>query len=155
MEQQREAIRRIMVAVNCIDGAYYLLARRQSLKWNTLALLYALDGGKPLSQKQICEEWLIPKSTINTVLKECEAQGLVTLQAIPGQKRECRICLTEAGKAFARDSLGELYRAEEQALSQTLQHCSPEFIDALEEFSLHLKQRLETPPDPREENEKT
>lgn len=146
---RRELVRRIMIAVNCMDGAYYLLARRLGLKGNTLTLLYALDGGQPLSQKQICEQWLIPKSTINTVLKECEAQGLVALRAIPGQKREREIYLTGAGKALARQKLSELYRAEESALCKTLETFSPEFISALEAFSFHLKELLEkSPPSP-------
>lgn len=71
------------------------------LKENTLSLLYALDDGAPHTQKQICEEWLIPKTTINTVVKECVANGYVTLA--PGEhSHEKLICLTERGKGYAQ-----------------------------------------------------
>ena len=75
----REEIRSIMLSTNKIDGVYYLLSRRMGLKANTLALLYALDDGKVHSQKQICEEWLIPKTTLNTIVRECIAEGYITL----------------------------------------------------------------------------
>ena len=64
-----------MIAVNKIDGLYYFAAKKLGLKANSLALLYALDDGQPHSQKRICEEWLIPRTTINTVVKECVAKG--------------------------------------------------------------------------------
>ena len=43
-------IRRLMLATNRIDGAYYLLSRKLGVKENILALLYALDDEKPHSQ---------------------------------------------------------------------------------------------------------
>ena len=39
-------IRRLMLATNRIDGAYYLLSRKLGVKENILALLYALDDEK-------------------------------------------------------------------------------------------------------------
>ena len=97
-EEKQRLIRRLTQAFNRIDGAYYYCARRLGVEENTLALLYALDDGRPHSQKQVCEEWLIPKTTINTVVKEQVAAGHLTLRA--GEGREKIICLTEAGKAF-------------------------------------------------------
>ena len=95
-EQRTRLLRRMMLAINRIDGAYYLFARRRGIHENTLALLYALDDGTPHSQKQVCEEWLIPKTTINTIVRQLEGEGLLTLQA--GEHgREKTICLTPAG----------------------------------------------------------
>ena len=59
-----------MVAINRVDGIWYLLARKSGMKVNTISLLFALDDGKAHTQKQICEEWIIPRTTINTVVKE-------------------------------------------------------------------------------------
>ena len=57
MENYREQLRLLTQAMNQIDGLYYQAARKLGIKDNTLALLYALDDGKPHSQKQIGEEW--------------------------------------------------------------------------------------------------
>ena len=49
MEYFREEIRRIMICVNMIDGIYTMGARKIGIKYNTLALFYALDDGLPHS----------------------------------------------------------------------------------------------------------
>lgn len=61
-----------------------------NLNENTLALLYALDDGLPHSQKQVCEDWLIPKTTINTITRELVEQSYVTLVST-GHRREKHI----------------------------------------------------------------
>lgn len=139
MEENRDLIRRLAVAFNIADGAYYRLARASGVSWHTLSLLYALDDGQPHSQKQICQEWLIPKTTINTVVKSCEKAGYVTLRAMPGRTRQRQICLTEAGRDYARKTLDGMYRAETAAMAGTLERFSPEFVSALERFAEELR----------------
>ncbi|MCQ4991523.1 MarR family transcriptional regulator, partial [[Clostridium] symbiosum] len=77
MKDYREEIRRIMVSVNVIDGIYAMGAKKIGIKDNSLSLLYVLDDGKPHSQKEICEYWLIPKTTLNTIVKECVNAGYI------------------------------------------------------------------------------
>ena len=133
---------RLFCAINKIDGAYYFCARKMKLKENTLALLYALDDGLPHSQKQVCEDWLIPKTTINTVTRELVEQGYATLVST-GHHREKNIILTEEGRRYAAKVMGEMKLAEREALSETLKHFSPEFIDAFDFFSQSLCRSLE------------
>ena len=45
---------------------------------------------------------VLSKTTINTLIKECESDGYITLETIPGKKRELQICLTEKGLIFAQ-----------------------------------------------------
>lgn len=118
MTTEREAIRRIMISINKIDGLYERVQRKAGAKGNTVWVLYALDDGKPHSQKQICEEWLIPKTTLNTIVKELESDSYVRLEIIPGQRREMNIYLTETGKKYARQVLDSFYQAEEEAFRQ-------------------------------------
>jgi len=115
----REGIYRIMLAINRIDGIYEKLSREMGVKANMTWILYALDDGKPHSQKQICEEWLIPKTTLNTIVKELESEGCVTLNTIPGQRRERNVSLTEKGKVLARQTLDSIYQAEQEAFDET------------------------------------
>ena len=75
MDNAFEAIRQLMTAFNKIDGSYYFCAKSLGVKENTLAVLYALDDGLPHSQKQLSEEWLIPRTTVNTIVKELEKEG--------------------------------------------------------------------------------
>lgn len=139
MNQNRKEIRRIMIAVNVIDGIYAIIAKKSGIKENTLALLYALDDGKPHSQKEICEQWLIPKTTLNTIVKECVEKGYIFLNANE-HKKEKEICLTETGKEYAGRILNQIYALEQQAMERTLENNSPEFVKGLEQFADNLKE---------------
>lgn len=142
MSPCRDKIRSIMIATNKIDGVYYLLSRHLGLKANTLALLYALDDGKSHSQKQICQEWLMPKTTLNTVVRECVENGYVTLVS-EEHTREKVVRLTPKGKTYANRVLGSVYQAEENAMQQTLKEYSENFIPALEAFANYLSEESE------------
>lgn len=142
MNDHRSDIRRIMTAVNTIDGIYALEAKKIGLKENTLSLLYALDDGKAHTQTQICAEWLIPKTTINTIVKECIHAGYVTLEA-GGHSHEKRIKLTEQGQAYAKNVLAQVYAIEEKAMEKTTGQFSLEFIDAVQQFSCHLRREFD------------
>ncbi|MCQ4988399.1 MarR family transcriptional regulator [[Clostridium] symbiosum] len=142
MKDYREEIRRIMVSVNVIDGIYAMGAKKIGIKDNSLSLLYALDDGKPHSQKEICEYWLIPKTTLNTIVKECVNAGYIVLDGIKHTK-EKEIRLTDKGQEYAKTILNQVYELERRAMEKTLSSYSPEFVQALEQFTAYLKEEAE------------
>ena len=142
MNQEREYIDRLWTCTNIIDGLYYKSARSLHIKDNMLSLFYALADGKTHSQKQICEEYLIPKTTLNTIVRECTEKGYAALVRENGSK-EKRITLTDAGREYALSILKPIYAAETAAMERTLRKFSPKFIDALECFSDYLQQEFE------------
>ena len=70
MNKNREAIDRMNQCMNRLDRLYYIAARKLGVKDNSLLLYYVLNDGKAHSQKEISEEWLVPRTTLNTVVKE-------------------------------------------------------------------------------------
>ena len=142
MKDYREEIRRIMVSVNVIDGIYAMGAKKIGIKDNSLSLLYALHDGKPHSQKEICEHWLIPKTTLNTIVKECVNAGYIVLDGIKHTK-EKEIRLTDKGQEYAKTILNQVYELERRAMEKTLSSYSPEFVQALEQFTAYLKEEAE------------
>ena len=135
-----KGVRRLTEATNRMDGAYYVWARRRGINENRLAILYALDGGAAVNQKQISDEWLIPKTTVNTVIRELEREGIVALTA---RGREKLVALTESGRAYTEALLAPMKAAEVRALQQTLERYSPEFLDAYDCFSGLLCRELQ------------
>lgn len=101
--------------------------------------MYVLDDGKPHSQREISQEWMIPKTSVNTIVKRWEKDGLVIFAHIPGKRREMNIMLTEAGKEYAKQFLSFLYSAEDKALQKTIEKYSDEFIEVIEFFAASLK----------------
>ena len=134
MDKNVEMIRRIMLAVTRVDGAYYYFSKKLGMKENVLTLLYALDDGEQHSQKQICQDWLIPKTTLNTSVKELVKDGYVTLQPAAGT-REKTIALTETGMELAERLMKRVYEAEDAAMAAALARFSPEFVEPMEYFS--------------------
>lgn len=156
MDETFQAVRRLMLATTKMDGAYYYLSRRMGIKENTLCLLYALDDGAPHTQKQIGEDWQIPKTTVNTNVQELVRQGYVMLLSGEGT-REKTICLTERGRKYARRLLKAVYEVEQAAMRQVLSSFSREFVDAIELFADcvcdEFRSRLERGLDDRLEEE--
>ena len=137
MDATERAVRRLMLATEKIDGAYYLFARRRGAKENEMTLLWALDDGAPHTQRQICRDWLIPKTTVNTNVKALAAAGY--LELLPARDgREKQIALTPAGRAYAGRVLAGIYAAEREAMEETVAALGAEFVGAMEQFADRL-----------------
>ena len=95
-----------------IDGFYREFAKRLDVKENLLWILYALNDGNMHSQKEICDNWDLPRSTVNTIMKELESDGYIELIQIKGEKRELQVKLTETGKNYSSIFLKDLYEIE-------------------------------------------
>lgn len=134
MEQVRREIRRLMLAINAVDGLYAEAAQRLGMNENELTLFYALDDGQPHSQVVISRQWMIPKTTLNTIVKHSVAAGRMVLEKREGS-REKQIRLTPAGAAYAHQALRRIYDWEERAYAATTEQYSSQFIAALTGFS--------------------
>ena len=142
MKSDRALLDRFYVCTNKMDGLYYLAARALGVKENAFALLYTLDGEGPRSQKQLSQELLIPKTTVNTIVKEYMDLGYLVL--VPhGHSREKAVALTPAGREYAQTVLRPVYRAEEHALARTLERFSPQFVEAVEALTGYLAQMFQ------------
>lgn len=113
MERTESTVRLLMMAIDRIDEVYYRAQRASGMKDSLFVLMYALSDGKPRSQKQICAEWHIPRSTLNTVVLEQAHLGNVELSG-SGHK-EKYVSLTDKGVEYVRSSLAPLFEAEELA----------------------------------------
>lgn len=143
MGDMRKVAKRLIVALRNIDKAYYSTEKKKRLSDAELCIMYALDDGEPHSQREIAEEWHLSKTTINTITKHWESEGLLIQKPIPGKRREMQITLTEAGKTYAESFLSFLYKAEDKALQKTLDRYSDAFIEALEYLGESLKEAFE------------
>ncbi len=138
MEPTNEEARRLMVAIDRLDEVYYDIRHRSGMKDSLFVLMYALADGVPRSQKQICEEWHIPRSTLNTVVLEQVEAGTITTTAT-GHKEKL-LSLTSKGRGYVRSRLGALFDAERTAASMA---DAGAIADALDLFVTCLEGQLE------------
>lgn len=140
----RKKVRRLIHVLYSIDNTYSANEKRKKLSNPELNMMYALDDGEAHSQAEISRDWLVPKTTANTIIKRWKEKGYVILEPIQGKRREMQIVFTKEGKEYANSILLALYRAEDIALQKTIECYSEQFIEALEYFNEILRTKLET-----------
>ena len=121
-----------------IDGAYEAYGKNCKLgSPNLLWILYALNDGERHSQKQICEDWDIPRSTANTIIKDLENKNYIALSQIKGERRELLVSLTESGKEYADSILSDLYKREREIYSEI--EAPEELLDVLQNLAAKMQ----------------
>lgn len=94
-------------------------AKAHGISVSCLLALTAIDeGGDDCTQKKISQRWLIPKQTVNMVLKDFENRKFVELLTMQGDKRNKRIQFTAAGREYADTILNELRKVELSAIQK-------------------------------------
>lgn len=94
-------------------------AKAHGISVSCLLALTAIDeGGDDCTQKKISQRWLIPKQTVNMVLKDFENRKFVELLPMQGDKRNKRIQFTAAGREYADTILNELRKVELSVIQQ-------------------------------------
>lgn len=88
-------------------------AKEQGLSMNGYLILYSFyDENDEITQKSISQKWMIPKQTVNTILKDYMQKGWVEAVSMPEDKRNKILKLTEAGKSYADEIIGKLQEKE-------------------------------------------
>lgn len=99
-------------------ASYEIFAKNHQLSGNELAIFYALWVNESRTQKQIADEFLLAKQTINTLCKHFEADGLIKSDVSESDKREKIMRLTDQGKAFAQPIIQKLLEQENQIIDE-------------------------------------
>ncbi|MDG6895551.1 MarR family winged helix-turn-helix transcriptional regulator [Volucribacter amazonae] len=73
-------------------------AKQKGINYNQFAILDALYRYQSCTQKQICEQWALPKQTVSTLCRQLQQQGDIVLQDSLEDKREKQMSLTAQGK---------------------------------------------------------
>ena len=125
-----------------IDGIYDEYGRKNKIaSTNVLWVLYALNDDEKHSQKDICDGWSIPRTTINTIIKDLEQQQMVEMIPILGKRREKYVKLTEKGKEYADYVLAKLYEKERMIFEKI--NDPDKFINDLESLYNNVKLIIE------------
>lgn len=125
-------------AIYHVDSFYDEFAKQSNVSSALLWVLYALNDGNSHTQIEISNDWELPKTTVNTVIKELEQGGYIELIPIKGKRREMSIVLTKSGEEYADNILSELYEKEAQVY-KSLTKEDREVIAKLEKIALKLK----------------
>lgn len=112
--QQMELINTYICQSTALYGEW---AKQHGMSYNMFMILYAIDMAQPCTQKQISESWMIPKQTVNTIVKNMVRQGYVRFEAGQGQKEKL-VRFTEQGELLAREILEAMYQMEDRVMER-------------------------------------
>ena len=108
------------------------------IKENTLLLLDILSDKKQHSQKQICDDWHIPRTTLTTIIKECVRSGYIILLTQSNSKEKL-ISLNENGQIFADKVTRTMKDAVQRSMEKIHKEYSTDFIMIFEKYVEYLE----------------
>jgi len=128
-ENAHEKVRRFMIAFNRIDALYVDSVRTFGVKGNLFVLFYAIADGKTYSQKQICDDWQLPRTTLNTIVRECVKGGLIRL--VPRGNKEKDIVMTPKGREMAEKVFFPIFSVETHVMEPFFKAGALEMIEKM------------------------
>lgn len=122
-------------AISKVTSFYGMWAKKHGLNYNSLMVLYTMEDKECRTQKDICEKWMLPKTTVNTILAEFKKKGYIAFSSENDDKREKVITLTAIGEAFSAPILKDLHDLEERVLVKMGPELSRQLISGNEAYA--------------------
>lgn len=115
----RDNINCLYEAVRSIDKVYENWAKTQGIGYYDMLLYYALveNEGQGMTQKQFCVELDVPKTTVNSIVKNQMQLGYIQLEINSHNRKEKIITLTPNGIEYANKLIMPLFEIEKKAIS--------------------------------------
>ena len=82
------------------NDIYAEWAQARGLSYFELLVILSLAEGEK-TQRQICDQWTLPKQTVHSILRAFQRQGWVTLEPMEADRRNKAVRLTPAGREKA------------------------------------------------------
>ncbi len=90
---------------------YRKLAKKYGLTYNEMLILYIMKKMSPCTQKQIIDEWELPKQTVNSIIKKLEKEKYISF-SFDSNNKEKSIYLTDEGKEFIKRTIDKIESLE-------------------------------------------
>lgn len=107
-------------------------ARKAGVSYNSLYILNAIYQAENCTQKEICEQTLLPKQTVNNVVTGFYKSGYVELEELPENRRIKTIHLTKKGREYADTLIPHISQANRQAMESLTEEQQDELIHLIE-----------------------
>ena len=124
-------------------GIYSEWSSRHNISYNEMLVLYTIRENGFCTQKQICDNYLLPKQTMNNVITGLRKNGILEYDEAHGKGREKAFILSPKGKEYAAPFLESLEMVESRALDLLGEDKLQALTGLLLEYDQALNQALE------------
>ncbi len=128
---------------NKITGIYEIWAKKHNTTSSIVFILKESYYSKNCTQKNICDKYLLPKQTVNTILKKLINDELIKLEINKNNKKEKFIKLTTKGKKYIEKILLDLNDMEFKMVKTISKQRFEEMLNIGEDVFENLKQSIE------------
>lgn len=142
MDSLLERVRAINRAMSRTQGLYREWLRKKGLNGYYLNTLYALFMEPELSQKEISEDYGIPRQTVNNAIKRLEAGGFAVLERENDDGRRRKIRLTRSGEEYLKRELAPILELESGIVEKMGQKDCETMTRMLEEYAEELEKEV-------------
>lgn len=114
----REKISQYCNLLHQWNDSYETYAKSVGLSYTSLSVLEALYEKKGCTQKELAENCLLPKQTVNAVITSFLKKEWVKLEELPEDRRIKIVHFTEDGKQTAKEFVSRIRESEQEAMEK-------------------------------------
>lgn len=127
-----------------MDDIYHKVAVHFGLSDTALWVLYMIvHTEESFTQQDLCHAGFFSKQTINSVINNLVASGVVVLEAVPGTRKSKRIVLTDAGRELAGNTIDRLFEAELKAYGRFTEEELKCYLDITTRLAAFMREETE------------
>lgn len=113
--QNRKLHNSVSHAIIKCRGVYSQWAKRTGVNYNRMLVFYTIRDYGYCTQKQMCDQYLLPRQTMNNIVSALCREGLLTEDPSRRRGREKDYVLTAAGAEYSARHLASLNAVEDRA----------------------------------------
>ncbi len=126
---------RLSDIMQSMESAYEYYAKQIGINSTVMQLLQIVYDYEPCTQKQICDIMMIPKQTVNTIVRDYQQKGFLETVQSTEDKRHRHIRLTDQGKDYCEKILPPVSEAENYGLKQFTEEERAMLFSLLEKYN--------------------
>lgn len=123
-------------------GIYSLWSKEHNISYNEMLVLYTIRDNSYCTQKQICNNYLLPRQTINNVIKSMKEKGLITISDKYKNGKEKSFVLTKKGQEYSKPFYVSLEKIETKAINNFGEENLKIMAQLIDDFNKTLKKVL-------------
>ena len=121
---------------------YFEWSRRRNISYHEMLVLYTIRENGYCTQKQICDNYLLPKQTIHNIISNMRENGILIYDESLSVSREKVFVLSEKGREYAAPFLESLDLVESGAMEILGKEKLNKLIGLLLEYDMALNKAL-------------
>ena len=122
---------------------YFEWSRRHNISYHEMLVLYTIRENGYCTQKQICDNYLLPKQTIHNIISNMRENGILIYDESLSVSREKVFVLSEKGREYAAPFLESLDLVESGAMEILGKEKLNKLIELLLEYDMALNKELD------------